>query len=102
MLRDPYHTGCSGAHETAVYRFSNSIPTKRDAACGTLDLYHKKVTREFGSANAVVTKLSNSARDAGITDVKFPNISPESLLDICSDTISKFKINIFYENYLYS
>jgi hypothetical protein len=52
-------------------------------------LYHQKVTSEFGSANAVVTKLRNSARDAGIMDVKFPHISPESLLDIWSDIIKR-------------
>jgi hypothetical protein len=55
----------------------------------SLILYNQKVISEFGSANAVVTKLHNSARDAGITNVKFPNISRESLLDILSDIIER-------------
>jgi hypothetical protein len=55
----------------------------------SLIMYHRAVTHEFGSTNAVVTKLRNSARSAGIVDARFPNKSPESLLDDWSDIISK-------------
>ena len=53
----------------------------------SLIMYHRMVTQELGSANAVATKLRNSARSALITDTCFPNKSPESLLDDWSDII---------------
>ena len=53
----------------------------------SLTMYHRMVTQELRSANAVATKLRNSARSALITDTCFPNKSPESLLDDWSDII---------------
>jgi hypothetical protein len=55
----------------------------------SLIMHHRRVTAEFGYVNAVVTKLRNSARSAGITDTRFPNKSPESILDDWSDIIQK-------------
>jgi hypothetical protein len=50
-------------------------------------MYHRLVTEEFGSSNSVATKLRNSARSASISDARYPNMSPESLLDEWSDII---------------
>jgi hypothetical protein len=47
------------------------------------------VTREFGNSNAVATKLGNAARAAKIADTRFPNMSPESILNQWSIIITE-------------
>ena len=50
-------------------------------------MYHRMVTQELGTTNAISTKLRNSARAANITDARFPGESPETLLDKWSEII---------------
>ena len=47
----------------------------------SLIMYHEQVTQDCGAANSVLTKLCNAAREAQIMDPRFPNTSPESILD---------------------
>jgi hypothetical protein len=55
----------------------------------SLVMYHKMVTQELGTSNAVATKLRNAARNAGITDSRFPNTPTEFILDQWSELIWK-------------
>ena len=69
----------------SVQQFQLHVVTRICAA--SLIMYHRMVTNEFGAENAVATKLRKSAREANITDSRFPNTSPESLLNHWSDFI---------------
>jgi hypothetical protein len=50
-------------------------------------MYHRMVTAKLGTSDAVATTLRNAARSAELRDARFPNISPESILDKWSDII---------------
>ncbi len=52
-------------------------------------MYHWMAINELGPANAIVTKLWNSARSSGIMDCCFPSVTPEPLLDHWSEIILK-------------
>lgn len=54
----------------------------------SLIMHHRLVTSELGLANAVATKLRNAARQAGISDARYPGESPECVLDRWSDIVS--------------
>lgn len=93
---------CLGAHTNDAVQdllnnlFVVSVPYFRSGqalhivlrtCAASLIMYHRMVTQELGTANAVSTKLRNSARAANIADARFPGESPETLLDKWSDII---------------
>jgi hypothetical protein len=95
---------CLGAHTVAAVQalisklFVVSVPAFLPegslhmvlrTCTASLIMYHRRVTADFGYVDAVVTKLRNSARSATITDTRFPNKSPESILDDWSIIIMK-------------
>ena len=53
----------------------------------SLIMYHQQVTKEFTPANAVATKMRDAAREAGISDFRFPGVAPECVLDEWSKII---------------
>jgi hypothetical protein len=57
--------------------------------CASLVMYHEKVTEECTSANAVATKLRMAAREAMISDDRFPGMAPENILIEWSRIIMK-------------
>ena len=50
-------------------------------SAASLLMNHCKVTSECGYANAISSKIRNAAREANIVDCRYPNMSPEQIVD---------------------
>ena len=48
-------------------------------------MYHNMLSTENGASDAVATKLRNSARRIELTDHRWPNIAPETVLSMLSE-----------------
>jgi hypothetical protein len=44
-------------------------------------MYHKMVSKDLGVHNTVATYLRKAARQTKISDIKYPNVSEDQLLD---------------------
>ena len=56
-------------------------------SAASLVMYHNQLTSDFTPANAVATKLRNTAREANIADIAYPNTAPEVILNYWSQAI---------------
>lgn len=53
----------------------------------SLIMHHTSVMKDFSSGNSVATKLRNAAREARISDTRYPQLAPELILNKWSEMI---------------